>query len=279
MLDSLMVRVLRYLPKNLISRVFGWFARRQRPRVMVRLINRWWAAHFDVALEAADRPLADYPSLLAFFTRGLRAGIRPVVEGELELASPVDAAIGAFGRMERDVLIQAKGMEYRLGALLGSERAAHPFLGGHYATFYLSPRDYHRIHAPREGVIASTLYEPGTLYPVNTAAVRIVPALFAVNERVATILATDRGPIAVVMVGATNVGSIRVSYADLVTNRGRPRQEIRHEPPIAIGRGDHLGTFELGSTVVLVVSDPEFRWQLREGEWLPMGAQIGRFGA
>lgn len=274
------LHLLRFLPKNLISRLFGGFAARRRPRWMVRLVNRWWARHFEVDLAEAEHPIEHYDSLLAFFTRRLKNGARPLAQESDVIVSPVDGRVGAFGKIEDGRLLQAKGLDYSLASLLGSEEAAVAFKNGHFCTLYLSPRDYHRIHSPGRGRVTRSLYEPGTLWPVNASAVRTVPSLFAVNERVTTWVDNERGALAVVMVGATNVGSIRLAYQDFLTNRGGRRTVLEHQPPIEVERGEHLGTFELGSTVVVLMSAASFRWEgLREGEWVPLGRAIGRFGS
>ncbi|MEZ6196895.1 MAG: archaetidylserine decarboxylase [Planctomycetota bacterium] len=276
MADTLTLRFLRFLPKNLISRGFGWIARRERPRFLVRPFMRWFVRRFDLDLGEAARPFETYPSLLALFTRELRPGARPLEGGPRTLCNPVDARVGAFGRVESGTLFQAKGMDYSLEALLGSAEEARRFEGGAFLTLYLSPRDYHRLHSPAAGTISATLYEPGTLWPVNPPAVRTIPSLFAVNERVTAILETEIGPVAYVMVGATNVGSIRLAYRDFVSNRGGARFHERHDPPRPVERGGHLGTFELGSTVVLVVGNPDFTWRgLEAGAWMPLGREIG----
>ena len=158
---------------------------------------------------------------------------------------------------------------------IGDGELAKEFDGGSFATLYLSPKDYHRIHTPCSGTIVRTIYEPGTLWPVNEGAVANVPQLFAVNERVTTIIETTRGLVACCMVGATNVGSMRLAYRDLVTNCGRVREDIREAGPIAVERGDHLATFELGSTVVLLAADAGWQFTgLESGRWEPMGRAI-----
>ncbi|MFH0946182.1 MAG: archaetidylserine decarboxylase [Planctomycetota bacterium] len=277
--DPLSLRILRYCPRNLISRLFGGVARCTWPRFLARGMIRSWAGRFEVDLEEADRPLEEYPSLLAFFTRELKPGARPVAGGEELLVSPVDGRLGAFGEIEGGRLIQAKGMEYSLAALLGADAAAAPFLGGKFLTLYLSPRDYHRIHSPAAGRIRESLYEPGTLWPVNPPAVATIPSLFAVNERVTARIDTERGEVAVVMVGATNVGSIRLTYADFVTNRGAGRRVLQHVPPVLVERGDPIGIFQLGSTVVLLVGHSGFQWSgdLEPGQFHRMGGGLGRY--
>lgn len=278
MADTLTLRILRYLPKNLISRAFGWFASWQRPRFFVKPFIRWFAARFRIDLDEAARPIDDYPSLLAFFTRELKAGVRSIDRAPGVLVSPVDAAVGAFGRIESGRLLQAKGLDYELRAFVG-EAEALKFKDGWFATLYLSPRDYHRIHSPVDGQVRASRYDAGTLWPVNGPAVRSIPQLFAVNERATAFVSTPTsGDVAVVMVGATNVGSIRFAYLDFVTNRGAASRAWTHDPAVAVERGAHLGTFELGSTVVLLVSAPRFRWQgLETGGAVRLGRPIGRY--
>jgi phosphatidylserine decarboxylase len=273
------LHLLRFLPRNLLSRAFGWFAACEHPPFLARFVVRWFARRYAVNLEEAAAPLQGYPSLLKLFTRRLRDGVRPIAEGAKILVSPVDASTGCFGVIQQGLLLQAKGMQYELAALLGSKAAADRFEGGAYLTLYLSPRDYHRIHSPVQGEITQSLYEPGTLWPVNPPAVRRIPALFAVNERVTTWLESQHGPLAVVMIGATNVGRIRLAYADFATNMGRrSRQVLQHRPALPVASGADLGTFELGSTVVLVVGDPQFVWaDLQPGQWLPYGSALGHF--
>jgi len=278
MKEILPLLVLRFLPRNLLSRAFGFLAARRRPRFLVRAVIRWWARHFEVNVDEADGPLEDYPSLLAFFTRGLREGARPIDGDDKALVSPVDGNIGALGRIDAGRLWQIKGMDYDLVSLLGSEEAARPFLNGSFVTVYLSPRDYHRIHAPDGGRVLSTIYCPGTLWPVNPPAVRRIPRLFAINERATTVLDTPQGRVAVVMVGATNVGSIRLAYDDFVTNRGQHGFTRIHDPVPRLERGQHLATFELGSTVVLLVESPDLSLGgLVEGTWVGMGSRIGEY--
>lgn len=228
-------------------------------------------------MSEAEKPFEAYPSLQALFTRRLKQGARVVDRTPDVLVSPVDACAGAFGRVEDGRLIQAKGLDYTVSALLGDAELSKRFAGGCFATLYLSPKDYHRIHSPCSGHIIRTLHEPGTLWPVNEAAVRNVPQLFAVNERVTTIIETPDGLVACCMVGATNVGSIRLAYRDLVTNSGGVAVNVVENPRVSIDRGEHLATFELGSTVVLLIEDSSFSFNgLESGRWEPMGRTICR---
>lgn len=269
---------LRILPRNLLSRGVGRLARMRRPRWVVLGVMRWFARRFELDMTEAARPLEEYGSLVELFTRRLRAGVRTVDATPGVVVSPVDGALGAHGRIEGGRLIQAKGLDYSLEALLGSREAAAELEGGWFGTFYLAPTDYHRIHVPADGVITRTTHEPGTLWPVNGEAVRRVPSLFAVNERVAARIETAAGPVVAVMVGATNVGSIRLAYCDLVTNRrGRTSAVLEHEG-ITVRRGDDLGVFELGSTVILLVGSDAFApVAFTEGDPVRLGMKVGIF--
>jgi len=247
------LRIVRYLPRNLLSRLFGRIARLESPKFLPQRLIQLWITKFRVDITEAERLPSEYPSLLAFFTRALKEGARPIDADPKSLVSPVDGTIGAVGKVEGDTLFQAKDVPYSAAALLGDATRAAAFVGGSYLTVYLSPRDYHRIHSPCDGVITRVLYEPGTLWPVNPPSVRRIPSLFAVNERVTLWIESSIGPIALVLVGATNVGSMRLAFHDFTTNRGEPRRAIEFEPGRAVKKGEHVATFELGSTIVLLV--------------------------
>ena len=191
---------------------------------------------------------------------------------------PVDGAVGAWGVIADDMLIQAKGRNYSLAALLGDKAMADRMEGGTFATLYLAPKDYHRIHVPIDGAISSATYIPGNLWPVNTFAVAHVADLFAVNERiVVTITTPTGGTMAVVLVGATMVGMTRVAFDDLHTNaRRREVQQRRYDPAIPVRAGDPLGHFEFGSTVVLACSpDSGVIEEMQAGQAVQMGERIG----
>jgi phosphatidylserine decarboxylase len=193
----------------------------------------------------------------------------------------VDGAVGAYGPVADDVLVQAKGRNYSLAALVGDSALAHAMDGGTFATLYLAPKDYHRIHVPLDGDIVSATYIPGELWPVNVYAVAHVADLFAVNERiVVTIRARGGGTMVVVLVGATMVGTTRVAFDDLHTNaRRREVQRRSYDPPIPVQAGGPLGHFEFGSTVILVCSkDAGTIDPLTDGQVVRMGQRLGPIG-
>ena len=206
-------------------------------------------------LSEAATPLRSHPTVSALFTRPLRPGVRSWPPAESVAGSPVDGVMGQAGRIEEGRLLQAKGRSYTAAALLDDRATAERFHDGVFATVYLSPRHYHRIHAPVAGRVGRARHVPGRLLPVNRPAVRLVDRLFPRNERLICLLEeTPLGAMAVVAVGAFNVGRITAAFDDrLVTNRRSARAETRvYHPPVAVERGDEIMTFHLGSTVVLL---------------------------
>ena len=231
--------------------------------------------------EAAE-PLTAYPSFNAFFTRRLREGARPVAADEGVVVSPCDSRVHAIGPIPEDGrLEQVKGRTYSLSALLASEDDARTFARGMHATLYLSPSMYHRVHSPVDGHIRAWRYVPGRLFPVNGLAIRHVKDLFAVNERVSILIdSPEFGTVAVIMVGAANVGRMSLSFADLVTNSGQPGALVQPPAPIPIARGQELGAFNLGSTVVLLIARPEgWRPEVKAGDLVKVGQALWRPGS
>ncbi|MGH9393061.1 MAG: archaetidylserine decarboxylase, partial [Terriglobales bacterium] len=194
--------------KERCSRLAGRLARSPASRWLIP----WYARHYGVAMEEAQVPERGFASLQQFFSRELRPGLRPIASGRGVLASPCDGSVGACGTVAEGLLLQAKGRRYRLAALLAGEAAASGFEGGLYCTIYLSPRDYHRVHAPVAGAVRQARYIPGAFSPVHPRAVASIAGLFAANQRLVTWLETSAGMLAVVMVGACLVGAIRVAY-------------------------------------------------------------------
>ncbi len=253
--DRLFISWLRLLPKNALSRLVGRLTDARLPGGPLRAAMRGFARAYRIDLTESP-PLESYPTFGTFFARPLLPGRRPITPGDEVVVSPVDAVVSETGVATAGRLIQAKGIDYGVGALLGDEALGRPFEGGAWATLYLSPQDYHRIHFPLGGRITGWRYVPGQLWPVNAASVRHVPGLFTVNERLVTLLESPLGPVAVVSVGATVVGRVRASFDAAVPCTDQPGargvQAHDYAAPPAVEKGAELGAFEMGSTVVLV---------------------------
>ena len=272
----LFIAGIRLLPRKRLSRFVRWLAGYRS-----RWVVRRFAALAGVNVAEAEKPLEAYDSVLDLFTRRLKPGLRPIDAQPDVLVSPVDATVGPFGAIDRGTLIQAKGHTYTVRSLLADPPA--DLQAGGYCTLYLAPGDYHRVHAPVGAEILGYTYVPGDLFPVNAASVRYTSHLYTRNERVIAHLRTPIfGRVDVVMVGATNVGRIRLIPApELVTNTGATKVQ-RHEwhPPLEVEQGAELGVFELGSTVILVTEQAldfgslALRSRIRMGEALGRGAPL-----
>ena len=268
--DRLAVALQYALPKQWLTQAAGAFARAQCGGLTQAAIHRFVARYGVDMSEAQDPRVESYASFNDFFTRALRDGARPLADADY--LCPVDGAISQFGPIARDQIIQAKGHAYSTRALLaGDAQSAAGFENGQFATLYLSPRDYHRIHMPCAGRLQRMVYVPGDLFSVNPATARGVPGLFARNERVVCIFDTARGPLALVLVGATIVGSMATAWHGVV-NPPRPGQIRRwryDDQAIELERGQEMGRFLLGSTVVLLWPRGTLRFA---PDWAPGGA-------
>jgi len=275
------ILLLSILPKNLISKLFGLLTYAKLPRFMMIPILKAFAKIYKINVGEAELSIKEYNSLNEFFTRALKAGARIIDSAENAVVSPVDARVTSFGDINESTLIQAKGFDYSLKELLGSEKYAPCFENGKYITFYLSPQDYHRIHSPFYGKILGYYYAPGKLFPVNDAAVGGIKSLFPKNERLITFLQTEYGKIAIVKVGASNVGKIRVTYdTKIVTNSWLrfPKEHEYSNVNIYIDKGAELGRFEMGSTVILVFEKDSIEFcNIVQGEKQQYGSTIGYF--
>ena len=278
--EALAMRALELLPKNLVSRLFGAVAELELPRPLQLAVNEGFVRWKGLQMQEAERAASEYASLDALFTRRLVPGARPAESTEdQDLVSPVDGRLTRFGELDDGTLLQAKGRIYSLVELLDSAAQAERFIGGAWATIYLSPRDYHRIHSPARGRVTSLSYVPGHLWPVNPMSVRHVDRLFAVNERLISYMDTPGlGPVAVIKVGATCVGRIRLSFHGLESNQAfRRRQEVRLVEPVELEPAEEMAAFHLGSTVIVLVGRPGFVFdpELVEGQPLQLGRRLG----
>ena len=264
------------LPKRLLCRTVHGIAR-SRAGWLKRPLIGWFARHYAIDMSEAEHASLDaYPTFNAFFTRALKPDARPLEGGETTVVSPADGVVTEFGRIRQGQLVQAKGLDYSLTALLGeTPEAAAPYLDGEFLTIYLAPHNYHRVHAPLGGELVRTRYLPGRRYGVNAATAGTIRGLFSRNERVVCSFSTPAGPFAAVLVGALNVASLSTAaLGDIPSGKART---WAHDPPIAVRRGDELGRFNLGSTVVLVFARGAVEWLpgLRPGEPIRLGRAIG----
>ena len=253
MSDRLAVLPQYLLPKRALTVFAGWVAGARAGGITTAIIRRFVARYGVNMAEAADPRIESYASFNEFFTRPLKPGARPLADARW--VCPVDGAVSQLGRIERDQIFQAKGHHYSTRALLGGDAAlAAQFDDGAFATIYLSPKDYHRIHMPCAGRLTRMIYVPGDLFSVNPATARGVPGLFARNERVVCVFDTPHGPFVNVLVGATIVGSMATVWHGVV-NPPRPgsvREWTYSDQNIALAQGDEMGRFLLGSTVVML---------------------------
>lgn len=305
--------LLQLLPKNAISRMAGRFAALELPPAIQEAEIRLFARLAGADLSEARDPVSSFPSLQKFFTRALAEGRRPIEGDENTLVAPCDGAWGASGRIEHGTILQVKGRAYAVADLLGDAALAAEFEGGQYATLYLSPRDYHRFHTPTAGEITRVDYWPGALWPVNPIGLKGVDGLFAKNERICAYLHPEEpavpgstevggGPgIALVAVGATMVGSVRLTFTDLTTNvagapaaqrvfsRGRTASASGEgntsgsgdgaagDPAPYFSRGEEWGHFEFGSTIVMLLPPATFELEPKPvGTPLLLGTKIGQ---
>jgi phosphatidylserine decarboxylase len=272
MRDGLILSFLSVLPRGLVSRAMGAGTRIALPRALHRSFLRWYCGHYGVNLGECEDP-GSFPTIASFFVRALRDGARPVDAAPDALVSPVDAKVYALGDVTNGRLPQSPELDYAVADLLGGDKR---YEGGTFAVLYLAPKDYHRVHAPREGRVLGVRYRPGELWPVFPGATRRIRDLFARNERLVVRLDTDRGEIAVVMVGAFGVGRMSLAFDSMVTNTGRPGTDAEYTPPKGIGRAEEIGRFEMGSTVVLVLPRA-VTWTVSPGQDVKLGQAIGRF--
>ncbi len=254
MSDRLKVLLQHALPKRRLTTLAGRVARARGGAVTTRLI-RWFVRTYGVAMhEAAYPDIASYKSFNDFFTRPLKSGARPIADADF--VSPVDGAISQFGAIDDYHIVQAKGHRFTVAALLGGDAAlAAQFRHGSFANLYLSPKDYHRLHMPCDGTLQRMIYVPGTLFSVNPVTARGVPNLFARNERVVCLFqSAEHGPFAMVLVGATIVGSIATLWHGVVNpeRTDTPSEWTYADGNVVLKQGEEMGRFLLGSTIVML---------------------------
>jgi phosphatidylserine decarboxylase len=273
------IDLLRWLPKSAMSHCIGWAAQRPVPRQLRIPLYTRFANTYGIDLAELDRPLDAFRSLDEFFTRPLPNGSRPIAQGDDVAVSPCDGVLSEVGLAEAGRLLQCKGRDYTVRGLLADETEARPFVGGAYATIYLAPHNYHRVHAPTEGAVSGYRHVPGAFFPVNQASVQQVAGLFSINERLVTYIDGPLGRVAVVMVAAIGVSHITVTYDTIETHSAGAKDEPRakeYQPPRPIAKGAELGTFHLGSTVILLFQPGKVALTgLERGQVMRMGQPLG----
>ncbi len=270
MLPSLAVLPQYLFPKQALTAFAGWVAGHERGWITTEIIRRFVLKYSVNMDEALDSNIASYASFNDFFTRALKPGARPIAQADL--ICPVDGAISQFGPISGDQIFQAKGHRYSTTALVGGDTGlAEQFKDGSFATLYLSPRDYHRIHMPCDGRLTQMIYVPGDLFSVNPTTARGVPGLFARNERVVCVFESARGPFVLVLVGATIVGSMATVWHGVVNPPRLPDVKTWKyaEQKVVLKQGDEMGRFLLGSTVVMLFpNDPKAQLSFNQA-WEP----------
>jgi phosphatidylserine decarboxylase len=268
--DQLKVLPQYLLPKKALTAFAGVVANGERGVRTTKLI-RWFVDRYAVNMtEAANPDVGSYKSFNEFFTRPLRADARPLAVADY--VCPVDGAISQFGAVKGNQIFQAKGHHYTTAALVGGDQAlAEKFQDGQFATLYLSPKDYHRIHMPCDGRLTRMIYVPGALFSVNPTTARGVPGLFARNERVVCVFETEHGPFVLALVGATIVGSMATTWHGVVNppRTGTIREWTYDDQTVVLKKGDEMGRFLLGSTVVMLFAKGQLQFN---PQWQPASA-------
>lgn len=247
-----------FLPTVIISKITGFLVELPAPRALWQIVIKIYIAFYRVNVEEAEKPVSEYQNLAQFFIRNLRPGLRPIGPG---IVSPVDGMLRTCGRITREWVPQIKGRHYRYQDLVGDPEIANALAGGSYFNLYLSPKDYHHVHAPISGKIVKIVYVPGRLLPVNDASMASVDNLFGINERVTIVIAGDAGAcVSLTMVAALNVGKISLTFDNELTKRIRACPWSKSgfsveyaSRQIVVEKGERIGTFHLGSSVALLI--------------------------
>jgi phosphatidylserine decarboxylase len=262
-MDSLFIILQQLLPQHLLSRTTGWLAASEIPWLK-NLLVKLFAGHFDVDMsEAAEPELQAYPSFNAFFTRSLREDARPIAGDEGTICCPADGAISQLGAITEGRIFQAKGKHFSTAELLGDATRAKDFDNGQFATIYLSPKDYHRVHMPLAGELSAQTYIPGKLFSVNQVTAENVDRLFARNERLVCYFDTEAGPMAMVLVGAMIVAGIETVWSGQVAppTKDPKTTDFKRAPSgVKLAKGEEMGRFMLGSTVILLFPENSIAW-------------------
>ena len=281
MKDKLFILFQYLIPQHLLSQAAGWLANTSISWIKDPF-TRWFVKRFDINMsEAQQTDPCQFASFNDFFTRELKAGARIICEDKKAIACPADGAISQLGKIQNGRVFQAKGQDYSLQELIGGDAdTAKPFEDGEFATVYLSPKDYHRVHMPFGGKLKTMIHVPGDLFSVNEVTAANVPRLFSRNERVVCIFDTDIGPMAVILVGAMIVASIETVWAGQVTPIDKQIKTTHYDKTedIVLAKGEEMGRFKLGSTAVILFGKDAMQWDEKFIANSPtlMGEELGR---
>lgn len=281
MKKTLFIGLQYLLPQHALSRIAGWIAETEISWIKQPFIH-WFIKRYDVDMSIAEETNPEvYPSFNAFFTRPLADGQRPINDENNAIVCPADGCISQLGSINNGQIFQAKGHEYSLLELVGGDTdIAKKFIGGSFATVYLSPKDYHRVHMPLAGTLETMIHVPGDLFSVNDTTAENVPRLFARNERVVASFNTDNGPMVVILVGAMIVASIETVWAGLVTPIKKQCHTTQYQKTsdITLEKGAEMGRFKLGSTAIVLFGKEAAQWNesLDAGTPVTMGEKMGK---
>jgi phosphatidylserine decarboxylase len=262
--DQLFAFAQHITPQKTLSRTIGCIAECENTWVKNTFISQFVKKYQVEMSEAVNSDPLSYHNFNDFFTRAIRSELRPICEQENSIACPADGAVSQLGEIEHGTLLQAKGHTYSLTSLLGGDASlSNQFLGGSFATVYLSPKDYHRVHMPLTGKLTKMIHIPGKLFSVNKVTAEQIPSVFARNERTVCIFDTEAGPMAVILVGAMIVASIETTWAGQVTpfNKNVVTWDYSELNKIEIKKGEEMGRFKLGSTAIVLFGKGAVKWE------------------
>lgn len=268
------IQAQRVVPQHQLSRVVGKIAASEHPLIKNTVISAF-KAQYGIDMSIAEQKNAlKYKSFNEFFTRALQEGVREIDADETSIVSPADGAISQLGHIESGEVFQAKGQSFSVEKLIADPQLAEPFKHGEFATVYLSPRDYHRVHMPFAGTLTETLYVPGELFSVNQTTAENIPGLFARNERMVCLFDTELGRMAVVLVGAMIVAGIET----VATGKVKPTGRLElNQHNLFLEKGAELGRFYLGSTAIILFEQNKMQWdaQFKANSTVVMGEALG----
>ena len=271
---QIFIQTQKVVPQQQLSRVVGKVAASENP-IIKNIVIQAFKAQYGIDMSIAEQTYAlKYKSFNEFFTRALKDGVRDIDQDASSIVSPADGAISQLGKIQNGDVFQAKGQSFSVDKLIGDTQLATPFVNGEFATVYLSPKDYHRVHMPFAGTLTETLYIPGELFSVNQTTAENIPGLFARNERMVCLFDTELGRMAVVLVGAMIVAGIET----VATGKVKPTGRIElHHHDLALEKGAELGRFYLGSTAVVLFEKDKMNWdaQFQANSAVVMGEALG----